>query len=524
MTDLGRSPRDPGPKIGLLLLEGTSPSAPDTFLDGLPEDLRVGLSQVFVTDRARPSAEHADGLGHQEASGAPALTSINHRRGLDYGARQKAAFRLAIERGLDIIVVLRGSEQHTPELLGDLVAPLSRGECDAVFGSGVPAGTRAPHRAVPARTALANGLLTRLENRMLGTKLSDLDSACRAYSVEALASVPFEANSDGHEFDIEIIIQLVGAGKRIGEIPVRTDLWPERWRGGVLGHTKDVALDVLRYRLAKVGFFFGGPAQVGDEYQLKNAENASHSIILRWLEQIPPARVLDVGCSSGLLGQRMRALGHTVTGVDIHELPGVLDRCDRFVQADLDVGLPQEVMRDGPYDVAVAADLLEHVREPELLLDQIASVLVPRGRLIVSVPNFGHWYPRTRTALGLFDYDQRGILDRGHVRFFTRRGLLSRLEHARFVVLREQATGLPLEVLTRREGPIKRLIHRADRAGVGRRPQLFGYQFVIQCETLTPALLLSTSQVDASALVAGSSGSRLPAVASGASATSGRVV
>jgi hypothetical protein len=63
--------------------------------------------------------------------------------------------------------------------------------------------------------------------------------------------------------------------------------------------------------------------------------------------------------------------------------------------------------------------------------------------LITSVPNFGRWYPRGRTALGRFDYDQRGLLDNGHVRFFMRRGL----RDAGFSIVRQKATGLPLDVL-----------------------------------------------------------------------------
>jgi SAM-dependent methyltransferase len=148
---------------------------------------------------------------------------------------------------------------------------------------------------------------------------------------------------------------------------------------------------------------------------------------------------------------------------------------------------------DGRYGVVVGADVLEHVCEPERLLEEIRAVLVPRGVLIASVPNFGHWYSRGRTALGLFDYDQRVILDRGHVRFFTRRSFLRRLRQAGFTVVRHQATGLPLEVLSQGENSaLKRAIRGADRLLVGVRPTLFGYQFVAQCET--PALAVETTQ------------------------------
>jgi SAM-dependent methyltransferase len=223
------------------------------------------------------------------------------------------------------------------------------------------------------------------------------------------------------------------------------------------------------------------------------ARRAPTPVILRWLEQIPPARILDLGTSSGLLAQQARLLGHEVTAVDVLELPEVAGRVDRFIQADLDQGLPAEVTRQGPYQVALTADILEHVRTPERLLAEIREVLVPRGTLIASVPNFGHWYARGRVLLGLFDYDQRGVLDQGHVRFFTRRGLLRRLRNAGYQVVRSDSTGLPLEVLTRSGGTLQRIVRLLDRLAVLARPTLFAYQFVVQCETSPEPTVVSDS-------------------------------
>jgi hypothetical protein len=121
------------------------------------------------------------------------------------------------------------------------------------------------------------------------------------------------------------------------------------------------------------------------------------------------------------------------------------------------------------------------------------SILVARGTLIASVPNFGHWYARGRVLLGLFDYDQRGVLDQGHVRFFTRRGLLRRLRNAGYQVVRSDSTGLPLEVLTRSGGTLQRIVRLLDRLAVLARPTLFAYQFVVQCETSPEPTVVSDS-------------------------------
>jgi 2-polyprenyl-3-methyl-5-hydroxy-6-metoxy-1,4-benzoquinol methylase len=476
-TDATRTPR-----IGVLVVAYNAVSTLAQVLDRIPKTFRSRITDVFVCDDASQDATYLVGLGYKQITTDLPLTIIRHPKNLGYGGNQKAGYRLAIEHDLDIIVMLHGDGQYAPECLDEIVAPLERGECDAVLGSRMMIKGAARKGGMPLYKYAGNKILTRFENWMLGTDLYEFHSGYRAYSVKALSRIPFERNSDGFDFDTQIIIQLVDAGKRIVEVPIPTYYGDEICYVDGLKYAKDVSSAVLRYRLAKLGITPDDDGGVGEEYTLKEGEESSHAVILGWLAQMPPARVLDLGCSGGLLSERIRALGHTVTGVDILELPNVREHVDHFIQGNLDDGLPPEAEAAGPFDVVLAADVLEHVRTPELLLDQSRDVLTPRGVLMASVPNFGHWYARGRTALGLFDYDQRGIFDRGHVRFFTRRGFLRRLRGAGFAIVRNQATGLPLEVLTDSNGAAVRTLRAADRLAASIRPTLFGYQFVCQCE------------------------------------------
>jgi len=487
------SPPTGSPRIGILVVAYNAASTLAKVLDRVPRTFRPRITQVFVCDDASQDSTYLVGLGYKQVTDDLPLTIIRHPSNLGYGGNQKAGYRLAIEHDLDIIVLLHGDGQYAPECLEDIVRPLERGECDAVLGSRMMVKGAARKGGMPLYKYVGNRILTRFENRMLGTDLSEFHSGYRAYSVKALASIPFEANADGFNFDTEIIIQLVDAGRRIVEVPIPTYYGEEIFYVDGMKYAKDVSLDVLRYRFAKLGFTSGDMGSVGEAYAIKPGEESSHSVVLRWLEQLPPSRILDIGCSGGLLSERMRALGHHVTGIDHLELPGVRTRVDRFFRGDLDCGLPQGIDDEGAYDVVVAADVLEHTREPERLLEQIRHVLVPRGVLIASVPNFSHWYSRGRTALGLFDYDQRGILDNGHVRFFTRRSFMRRLRHAGFTVVRHEATGLPLNVLSGGDGALKRALRLADRIAVAVRPTLFGYQIVCQCEAPPEAGQLVTS-------------------------------
>jgi SAM-dependent methyltransferase len=160
-------------------------------------------------------------------------------------------------------------------------------------------------------------------------------------------------------------------------------------------------------------------------------------------------------------------------------------RLDGFVEADLNQGLP-DTGANG-YDVVIAADVLEHVIDPARLLRDISSRLVPGGRILVSIPNFGHWYPRGRTAIGRFDYDQRGPLDQGHVRFFTRQSFERLVASCDLRVVVRDTVGSPVDVLERgREGTtvgsIAASLGAADRFATRTLPTLFGYQFLYQLE------------------------------------------
>ena len=480
-------------RIGVLVVAYNAASTLASVLDRIPKPFRSRITHVFVCDDASDDSTYLVGLGYKQLSSDLPLTIIRHPRNLGYGGNQKAGYRLAIEHDLDIIVLLHADGQYAPECLEQIVAPLERGEADAVMGSRMMIKGDARKGGMPLYKYVGNRILTRFENALLGTNLSEFHSGYRAYSVKALAAIAFERNSDGFNFDTQVIIQLVDAGKRIVEVPIPTYYGDEICYVDGLKYARDVSGDVVRYRLSKLGFLTDQLGGVGENYAIKEGLESSHAVILRWLEQMPSQRVLDLGCSGGLLASRVRALGHDVTAADVIELPGIRECVDRFVRADLDQGLPEELTELGPFDVVLAADVLEHLREPRQLLGQVAGVLAPHGSLIASVPNFGHWYARARTALGLFDYDQRGVLDRGHLRFFTRRSFARLLRDAGFNISHLEATGLPVEVLMQGRGHGARFLRRVDRLAVAARPTLFGYQFVCKCEPASRPSVVSAA-------------------------------
>jgi glycosyltransferase involved in cell wall biosynthesis len=472
-------------RIGILVVAYNAVATLAQVLDRIPTDFRSRISKVLIGDDASEDSTHLVALGYQQVVRDLPLEVIRHPKNLGYGGNQKAGYQWAIDNGFDIVVLLHGDGQYAPELLPEMVAPIERGEADAVLGSRMldPGGAR--RGGMPRYKFVGNRILTTIENVVAGASLSEWHSGYRAYSVAALAEVPFRRNDDGFNFDTQVIIQLLEASKKIVEVSIPTYYGDEICHVNGFGYARDVTRDVLRYRAHKMGFGSGELAFASETYDAKLAEGSSHDRVVRWLSRRQPGKVLDLGCSDGYLAERLRSLGHHVTGVDVVAHNGVKERVDRFIEADLDRGLPPEL--DGTYDIVLAADVLEHVRAPESILDQVRSILAPRGSMIVSVPNFGHWYPRVRVGIGRFDYDRRGILDRDHVRFFTVRSFERLLSGGGFRVVRRSGTGLPVEVVDRGgngqhagSGRAARVLSRIDRATVAARPQLFAYQLVYE--------------------------------------------
>ena len=123
------------PRIGILVVAYNAASTLANVLDRVPKSFRPRVTQVFVCDDASQDATYLVGLGYKQITNDLPLTIIRHPHNLGYGGNQKAGYRLAIEHGLDIVVLLHGDGQYAPELLAEMVAPLERGECDAVLGS-----------------------------------------------------------------------------------------------------------------------------------------------------------------------------------------------------------------------------------------------------------------------------------------------------------------------------------------------------------------------------------------------------
>ena len=164
---------------------------------------------------------------------------------------------------------------------------------------------------------------------------------------------------------------------------------------------------------------------------------------MRWLGEGRGRRLLDVGAADGLLSRQLTACGWRVTAIEGDPaLAQVGARyCERMITLNLDREIP---VGEGPFDVIVYGDVLEHLVDPLRVLVELDRGLGPGGFVIISVPNIAHLWIRLLLLVGRFDYLDRGILDHSHLRFFTERSMRAMLVDAGLSIERFTATPAPL--------------------------------------------------------------------------------
>jgi glycosyltransferase involved in cell wall biosynthesis len=170
------------------------------------------------------------------------LTLVWHPHQVGYGGNQKTCYLEALRHDADVVVMLHPDGQYESSLVPDMVAPILAGDADMVLGSRLLLPGAAIAAGMPRWKWLANRFLTTIENRIMGTELSEAHTGYRAYSRELLLTVPFLRNSLDFAFDSELLMQASHFGFRIKEIPARCRYYEEAssvsFRPGAIYGTK----------------------------------------------------------------------------------------------------------------------------------------------------------------------------------------------------------------------------------------------------------------------------------------------
>lgn len=209
---------------------------------------------------------------------------------------------------------------------------------------------------------------------------------------------------------------------------------------------------------------------------------SSHTIVLKHLACLPQgSSVLDIGTASGMVGRACSRKGFSLYGLEPNPVCARQARpyYDKFSCTSLENA--NDVFLSG-HDMVVCADVLEHLVDPTFALLRLVSLQLSGARFIISVPNIANMWVRLNLLAGRFDYTERGILDRTHLRFFTRYSFLKLIKTAGLEVVNFEVTPIPLNLVSPvfENTAAGRFLHRSLAWLSNAFPTLLGYQFVAE--------------------------------------------
>jgi len=468
-----------------------------SVLSRIPEELRTKNVEVLIIDDSSKDDTFGAGLKHEDPKSEFKITVLRTPTNQRYGGNQKLGYRYAIDNGFDVVALVHGDGQYAPEKLPALIEPLIKGEADAVFGSRMIHKQDALKGGMPMYKWIGNQVLTAIENRILGTNLSEFHSGYRLYSTKALARIPFERNANDFHFDTDIIIQLVFAGMKIVEIPIPTFYGDEICHVNGIKYAWDCCRSVLRAKFHAMNLLYDRKFDVGQvelTYDLKLGFASSHTFAIDSVRE--GATVLDIGCGQGYVADEMAKKAGRIVGIDQYVRESANAKVE-FRRWDLDAQeFPVSVSE---FDQIFMLDVIEHLHDPEVFMEHLrAAAAYKRPEIILTTANIGFFITRFMLFLGHFNYGRKGILDRTHTRLFTFNSLRELFEQTGFKI--EEMRGIPAPFpKALGDNFIGRTLVALNQLGISLLRGLFSYQIYVRARALptVPALLAETEKTSA---------------------------
>ena len=437
-----------GRRIGILVVAYNAASVIQETLHRIPADVWAAVAVVCVIDDC--STDETVSRALDFGTHHDKVVVLRNRVAQNYGGNQKIGYQYALDHGLDAVVLLHADGRYAPERLGDLLRPIVEGDADVVLGSRMLSGRKTMAEGMPRSRFVANRVLTAIQNVLAGMSLSEFHSGYRAYRVDFLRQIPFWENTDAWHFDTQILLQAKQCGSRIREIAIPAYYGPElRPVHGVLYAVSCLNTSLVFFLFRKKVVYsrnFDIAIRGRKYFEKFNDPYSSHSLIWRWLsrQELAGKRVLELGVGDASLTRRLAEAGAVVDGVEIDALSADLARpyCRSIIVDNLD-----EIDRlklTEQYDLVLAADVLEHLRDPEYILSALKRNVKVGGHLVVSLPNVANLYVRLNLLLGRFPYHTKGILDRTHLHFYTLKSAERMLAVTGWMIESKTVTAIPM--------------------------------------------------------------------------------
>jgi SAM-dependent methyltransferase len=219
--------------------------------------------------------------------------------------------------------------------------------------------------------------------------------------------------------------------------------------------------------------------------EFDDSPGSTHNLVVGLVH--PGSHLLEFGCATGYMSQVLRdRLGATVVGVELNAEAAELadEHCDRILVGDAEELDLEAELGGERFDAILFADVLEHLRDPAALLRRVRRLVDDGGVVIASIPNVAHASVRLALLSGAFRYREQGLLDEGHLRFFTREGIQDLFEGSGYLITQWQRRRLGLDET---EITVPSSVPEEARAWATGDPEATTYQFVVCAVPSEPA-------------------------------------
>jgi len=452
-----------------------------SVLDRIPVEIfeKYDYEILIIDDHSKDSTfEEAKKYGLENTH--LNLKVLYNPKNQGYGGNQKLGYRYAILNNFDYVVLLHGDGQYAPEKMPSMLEPFAEEDAMAVFGSRMIHKKEARKGGMPAYKFYGNQILTFLQNKILGSNLSEFHSGYRAYAVEGLRRIPFDRNSNDFHFDTQIIIQLLISKMRIVEIPIPTFYGDEICHVNGIQYGYNILIASLHSKLHAMNIFYKIEYDVVREdptYNLKLGYASSHSMAIAAVPE--GSKVLDIGAGTGLVAKELLKRSCVITGVDHNDITDK-SMFESFHVENLDFPKFDFPMED--YDVVLMLDIIEHIGDPEALMDLLRyKFVVSRPKIIMTTPNIAFFVMRLQLLIGNFNYGKKGILDRTHKRLFTYSSISHFMEQTGYTIKVSKGVPAPFPEAIN-DNVISRALLAINKMLIKVSKRMFAYQIYLELE------------------------------------------
>jgi len=420
-----------------------------SVLDRIPKSYRCNPNiKVLISDDCS-----SDNTAEVASYGCEELGYTNYevfrtKVNQGYGGNQKIGYNYACCNNFDYVVLLHGDGQYAPEQLDNFLKSF-KDRPDVVLGSRMLIKKNALRGKMPFIRFISNIILTKVQNFLAKTDFAEFHTGYRAYSIKFLKEASFELNSNDFDFDTDILLQAKFLNKKIKEFPIPTFYGQEKSNVKLIRYGLTILMTTLKFRMQQIGIGCSLKFRGSKNLIYKNKfgfKHSTHYHLLELINKINPKRILEISCGPGYLSEKIKDKDIWVSGIDKHPVKN--DFYNEFFCENIEKFDWNKLTGDN-FDMVCLLDILEHLKEPEMLLFALRNnPKFENAQFVISVPNVAFFTIRIGLLFGWFNYADRGILDIDHKRLFTHRSFHRMLKECGFAVNTTIAVPPPFKLLS----------------------------------------------------------------------------